>query len=128
MKRFTLLLGIAIVALPLAACVEDGYGYGVYSTTPYYGWYDGYYGSIYDGYWGADNFFYFRLTPNDRAYRRGDRQHFRKEPVPGGRFDRFEGTIRQPPQGTRMPHYPHDRQQGQPRQRNDREDGRRDLR
>lgn len=128
MKRSILLFGLAAAALPLAGCVGDGYGYGyggIYST-PYYGWYDGYYGSIYDGYWGTDNFFYFRLNPNDRSYRRGDRQHFRREDVPGGRFNRFEGTVRQPPQGTRMPRFPRDQQSAQPGQPGGREGGRRD--
>jgi hypothetical protein len=114
MKRPLVLLALAAAALPLAACVEDGYGYAAIYSTPYYGWYDNFYGPIYDGYWGTDNFFYYRLTPNDRNYRRGDSRHFRRDAVPGGSYNRFEGTIRQPPQGARMPNFPRKPQAGQP--------------
>jgi hypothetical protein len=49
---------------------------------PYNGWYDGYYGPIYDGYWGRDGFFYYRSAPDARAFRRGDRNHFRRDAPP----------------------------------------------
>jgi len=111
MKRTTALLGLALATLPLGACVDDGYrGGGVISVGyPYAGWYDGYYGSIYDGYWGSDNYFYYRLTPQDRAYRRDLRYHFRRDGTrPSPTYRRFEGTLRSPPQGTRMPRFPRD--------------------
>ncbi|MBS0387763.1 MAG: hypothetical protein JSR15_04715 [Proteobacteria bacterium] len=103
-------LGILLTSLPLAGCVTDGYTYGVgmsWSSYPYDGWYDGYYGQIYDGYWGTDNYFYFRQHDQDRYYRRGDSNHFmRGDAAPDPRFHRFEGQTRQPPPGTRMPKYP----------------------
>ncbi|WP_338468097.1 hypothetical protein RXV95_05950 [Novosphingobium sp. ZN18A2] len=110
MKRPVLLACLALgIAAPLAAC-HDGYRSHItlgWSTYPYYGWYDGYYGTIYDGYWGVDNFFYYRLTPQERYFRRGDSQHFRRDATrpPDQRFRRFEGTLRPPPQGTRMPEF-----------------------
>jgi hypothetical protein len=109
MKRPLILACLAASTLSLSACYHDGYDSRVtvsWSTYPYYGWYDGYYGTIYDGYW-VDNLFYYRLTPQDRAFRRGDPRHFRRgdtrpaEP----RFRRFDGTLRPPPQGTRMPRF-----------------------
>ena len=110
MKPRTALIFLALAAAPLAAC-DDGYGYGrgslYWSDYPYNGWYDGYYGSIYDGYWGTDNFFYYRLGPSERNYRRADRDHFRRGDMPqGGNYHRFEGTTHQPPQGTHMPRFP----------------------
>ena len=100
---------LALISLPLAACVDGGYGYGVQSTwvsNPYNGWYDGHYGSIYDGYWGTDNNFYYRQNEHD-GYRRGNHNHFqRSEAAPDSRYQRLEGQTRQPPQGTRMPRYP----------------------
>ena len=110
MKRAMTLICLALAAAPLAAC-NDGYYGGrgsiYWSDYPYNGWYDGYYGSIYDGYWGTDNYFYFRLGPNENRFRRDNRYHFRRDGQhPGGNFRRFEGTTRQPPQGTRMPRFP----------------------
>lgn len=111
MKRPILLSALALgLAVPLGGCYGPGYHTGVtvgWSTYPYYGWYDGYYGTIYDGYWGLDSFFYYRLNPQDRTFRRGDPQHFRRDDArpPDQRFQRFEGTLRPPPQGTRMPKF-----------------------
>lgn len=125
MKRPILLACVALGLAPLGGCYNDGYNGRVavgWSTYPYYGWYDGYYGSIYDGYWGLDNFFYYRLTPQDRTFRRGDAMHFRREGAqpPSPQFRRFDGTLSPPPQGTRMPQFrpPQDR-------RDNRRDGRR---
>ncbi|MGE5722231.1 MAG: hypothetical protein ACM3YM_07190, partial [Sphingomonadales bacterium] len=49
MKRSIAAVTIALAALPLAACVEDGWGYG-YGYGPYVGGvysYDGYYDDYY---------------------------------------------------------------------------------
>ncbi|WP_157081191.1 hypothetical protein [Novosphingobium naphthalenivorans] len=121
MKRPVILTCLAASVLSLSACY-DGYGSHVsvgWSTYPYYGWYDDFYGPIYDGYW-ADNIFYYRLSPQDRAFRRGDPQHFRREEMRPAepRFKRFEGTLRPPEQGTRMPRFEAPR--NQPRQQDDR--------
>ena len=106
---------IAVAALALAGttlggCADGRYGYGVgvhWVSHPYDVWYDGYYGPFYDGYWGIDGIFYFRIDARDRAYRRGDPRHFRKELQRGEpRFRRYEGVTREPPRGTRMPSYP----------------------
>lgn len=110
MKRSILLACIGLSLVPLGGCYR-GYRSGVaigWSTYPYSGWYDGYYGSIYDGYWGIDNYFYFRLAPQDRTFRRGDRQHFYRSDVAPQRpqFQRFNGNLRPPPDGTRMPNFP----------------------
>ncbi|SDD89775.1 hypothetical protein SAMN05444678_1342 [Sphingomonas sp. YR710] len=129
MKRSIFVMSLALVALPLTACVEDGYGYGgVYmgSVYPYSGYYDGFYGPIYDGYWGSNGYFYYRLGEQDRAYKRGDRSHFyRGRDVPNTRFHPIEGSTR-PQQGARMPHFGgaggHDRHQGRDRDR-DRDHG-----
>lgn len=114
--RMGTVCGLALAGLPLSACVEDGYGYGVGSTwygSSYDGWYDGAYGPIYDGYWGTDDYFYYRQNERDH-YRRGDRNHFhRGDRAPDGRFHRFEGRTRQPSRGTQMPNYPRqDRDRG----------------
>ena len=119
MKRSIALAALALAAVPLTACVDDGYSYGVgagWHSYPYTVWYDGYYGPFYDGYWGTDGFFYFRL--NDRGrFRRAERYHFRRDGdhyyrdrpnVPDPRFRRYDGQTRQPSQGTRMPRYPRD--------------------
>lgn len=109
MKRTTALLGLALAALPLGACVDDGYRWGgvVSVSYPYNGWYDGYYGSIYDGYWGSDNYFYYRLNEREKTYRRDNRYHFRRDGTqPSPTYRRFEGTMRSPPQGTQMPRFP----------------------
>lgn len=113
MKRSIIMLSLALSALPLTACVEDGYTYGgVYmgSGYPYDGYYDGYYGSIYDGYWGTNGYFYFRLYEHDRNYRRGDRNHFRRpgDHIPHDRFRPMQGHARPQP-GTRMPKFGGDR-------------------
>lgn len=97
MKRSLMILGLALITLPLAGC-DDGYGYGyggVYSASRYpsYGWYDNYYGPIHDGYWNRGHF-YYRHSPHDR-YRRGDRDHFRWAPrSPGYHFNRMRGFDR----------------------------------
>jgi hypothetical protein len=109
MKRSIIALATGLTLLSLTACVDDGYGYGslYWSSYPYSGWYDNYYGPIYDGYWGADNYFYYRRQSQDHRYYRDRQQHFRRGDItPGGNFHRFEGTNQQPPQGTRMPHFP----------------------
>lgn len=104
------LLG-AVAVLP-AGCASNGDVYGsghlVWKSYPTYGWYDSYYGSFYDGYWGVDNYFWFRLTPQDR-FRRDERRHFRRENQYGDpRFQRFERQMQPPPHGTRMPKFPRD--------------------
>lgn len=108
MRRSMVVLSLALSALPLTACVEDGYGYGslyVGSAYPYSGYYDDYYGPIYDGYWGTDSYFYYRRSEQDRSYRRGDREHFRRGgEIPNGRFHPLEGNTH-PQQGTRMPRF-----------------------
>ncbi|WP_068075688.1 hypothetical protein [Novosphingobium lentum] len=106
MKRSTMILALSLTALPLSACATDGYGYGgaAYAESyPYSGWYDGYYGSIYDGYWGGDGFFYYRPSATDRAYRRGDRVHFRNQ-AGDPRYNHIEGSFR-PQRGYSMPHF-----------------------
>ena len=115
MKRALFLTSLVASTLTLSAC-HDGYDGSLavgWSTYPYYGWYDGHYGTIYDGYWGPGDAFYYRLNPHDREFRRGDRQHFRRgdSPPRDSRFQRFGGDLRPPPQGTRMPRFqpPRDR-------------------
>ena len=106
-KRSIALCALALAAVPLSACVEDGYTYGMgmtWRSYPYDVWYDGYYGPLYDGYWGTDGYFYYRLQDNDRHYRRGDNGHFRREP----RYKQYDGHSQEPPHGTRMPNYPRD--------------------
>lgn len=113
MKRSTMaLMGLSLIALPLAGCATDGYGGGYRASvawvdSPYDAYYDNYYGPIYDGYWGGDGYFYYRGSVNDRTYHRGDRNHFRHDQGTGnGNWHRYQGTMHQPAQGTRMPHYP----------------------
>ena len=125
MKRPLILACLAASTLSLTAC-HDGYGSRVavgWSSYPYYGWYDGFYGPIYDGYW-VDSIFYFRRSPQDRAFRRGDPLHFRRGTVrpPDSRFRRFEGTLRPPPQGTSMPRFKPPRDRDDRRDRRDRRD------
>ncbi len=110
MKSRIFLFSLAVCAMPLGGC-EDGYDASLamgWNAYPYDAWYDNYYGPIYDGYWGQDNYFYFRLRPEERAFRRGGRDHFHREgnTPPGHRFQRFSGTMRPPPHGTRMPEFP----------------------
>lgn len=103
------LLIAAPLLLGLSACADNGYygaRVGVYDPYPYYGWYDGFYGPIYDGYWGSDGFFYYRSSDRDRHFRRGDRDHFRREQAsPGGKYRSMQGTFT-PQRSFRMPHYP----------------------
>lgn len=113
MKRSTTLMaplvGLTLIALPLAGCATDGYGTGygasvAWTDTPYDMWYDNYYGPIYDGYWGGDGYFYYRAGGNDRTYHRGDRNHFRHDQG-GGNWHHYQGSMHQPPQGAHMPHW-----------------------
>ena len=77
MKRSIILLSLALVGLPFAGCVEDGYDNGLGGYHAYDGYYDGYYGSIYDGYWGRNGYFHYRRSEQDRHYQQGDHDHFR---------------------------------------------------
>jgi hypothetical protein len=113
------LMGLALVTLPLGACASDGYGYGsgyTYSTGvawndyPYDVYYDDYYGPIYDGYWGSDNYFYYRNSGTG-GYHRGDGRHFRHNQG-GNNYHRYQGTVHQPSNGTRMPYYPGNKNNG----------------
>ncbi|MEJ2409652.1 MAG: hypothetical protein P8Y48_10010 [Novosphingobium sp.] len=128
MKRPLVLTCLAASVLSLSACY-DGYDNHVaagWSSYPYYGWYDGYYGPIHDGYW-ADNTFYYRLSPRDRTFRRGDPLHFRRGDArsTGPHFRHFQGTLRPPPRGTRMPRFQPPRNRPSPAQpRRDRRDPR----
>ncbi|MXO57644.1 hypothetical protein [Pontixanthobacter gangjinensis] len=115
MKRILAALFIGLAAAMPAACVDNVYGRGTlaWSSHPYHGWYNGYYGPFYDGYWGTDGYFWFRLDRVERRYRRDRDRHFRREAVRNDRrFRRFERTMRPPPRGTRMPHFPQDRPPG----------------
>lgn len=114
MKRVLMLACLGAGCLALTGCAEGPYRHrppvGVslsWSTYPYWGWYDGYYGTIYDGYWGLDDFFYYRLLPSDRTFRRGDPSHFRRDDTRPSdqRFQRFQGDLRPPAQGTTMPQF-----------------------
>lgn len=103
-------LGLGLIALPLAGCATDGYGYGggvgvAWVDSPYDVYYDDYYGPIYDGYWGGDNYFYYRSSATG-SYHRGDSHHFRHDTGTGNTWHRYQGTTHQPPRGTSMPHYP----------------------
>ena len=115
MKKSLIALTLVTGTLGLGGCMGDygyggGYGGGVVmdygSAYPYDGWYDGYYGNIYDGYWGNDGYFYYRGNDRDQQYRRGDRNHFRRD-APGQRnhnYKPFRGEMR-PQQGRQMPHW-----------------------
>ncbi len=110
MKPPILLCSLALCIMPFGGCA-DGYDTNLamgWNAYPYDAWYDNYYGPIYDGYWGQDDFFYFRVLPSERTFRRGDRNHFHRggENPPDHRFQRFTGTLRPPPHGTRMPKFP----------------------
>lgn len=110
-KRPAALAALLLMAgIGLSGCADGGPGlaaYGRIEPWSYGVWYDGYYGPIYDGYWGSDGVFYYRGRNDERAYRRGDSDHFRRE-APGGTgpFRRFEGQGR-PPQGMQAPNFPH---------------------
>ena len=102
-------IALGVTATLPAACADDVYGRGIisWSSYPYYGWYNGYYGPFYDGYWGTDGYYYFRLSAAERRYRRDRARHFRREAVRNDRrFRRFERTLQPPPRGTRMPNFP----------------------
>ena len=124
MKRALLVIALATAPLALSGC--SGYGYGhprvgvgyTWYSYPYSVWYNGYYGPLYDGYWGTDGHFYFRLTSRDRVYRRADPRHvYRERPRNAERFRYYEGETRRPPDGTRMPYYPGDRDRDRDRDR-----------
>jgi hypothetical protein len=105
MRKLTIALCALASPLTIAGCADNyGYGYGSVGLGPvaYNGFYDDFYGPIYDGYWGNDNFFYYRSNARDRAYRRGDRAHFSREAIAGGRHHAFQGTMT-PQRGMRTP-------------------------
>ena len=109
MKRSIFVLSLALAAMPLTGCVDDGYGpgrIGIGVAYTYGGYYDDYYGPIYDGYWGTNGRFYYRRSERERRYRQGDRDHFRRgdDAHPGGSFRPMQGNTR-PPRGARMPHF-----------------------
>jgi hypothetical protein len=108
MRPLAAALALAAAATLPAACTGDVYGRGVmtWSSYPYYGYYDGFYGPFYDGYWGTDGFFWYRLSRDGDRYRRDDAHHFRREDP---RYQRFDRQMQPPPNGTRMPNYPRDR-------------------
>ena len=109
MRHFAAALALAVAATLPAACSDDVYGRGglTWSSYPYYGWYDNYYGDFYDGYWGSDGYFWYRLSPTDWRYRRDERRHFRRDNRPyDPHYRRFDRRLDPPRRGTRMPHYP----------------------
>ena len=109
MKPIAAAITLAIAATLPAACHHDVYGRGalVWSSYPYYGWYDGYYGTFHDGYWGTDGYFWYRMTPQERRYRKDERRHFRRENRDGNpAYKRFDRRMNPPRDGTRMPNYP----------------------
>ena len=91
MRRWMVL---ACLALPLAGCAYDdyGYGYGHRYGPPvaYGGFYDNYYGPIYDGYWGEGDAFFYR-TGRRGAWVRDTGGHFRRNAGPGPGFHEFRG-------------------------------------
>jgi len=100
---------VAAGATLTSGCADDIYGRGglTWSSHPYYGWYDNYYGPFYDGYWGTDGYFWFRLHEGEGRFRRDESRHFRRENSSGSdRFHRFEGTMQPPRDGARMPRFP----------------------
>ena len=112
MKGTLAAIALAFVATLPSACTGDTYGRGIVSWTsyPYHGWYNGFYGPFHDGYWGTDGYFYFRLLAEDRFYRRDRARHFRREAVHGNSaFRRFDRNLTPPPRGTRMPNFPRSR-------------------
>lgn len=114
MNRILAATLLAAITLPLGACTDD-YAYGgrvAYgSTYAYDGYYDGYYGPIHDGYWGNDGYFYYRRGDGDRAYIRGDHDHFRRDWSGGDRYRPLRGQMT-PQQGYRMPHWSGDHDRG----------------
>lgn len=109
MKHFAAALALAVAATLPAACDDDVYGRGslTWSSYPYYGWYDDYYGAFHDGYWGTDGYFWYRLSPDHRRYVRDDRGHFRRDNRNDDRrYRRFERRMDPPRDGTKMPNYP----------------------
>jgi hypothetical protein len=82
MKRLLTLAGLTLAALPLAGCASDyhhrQYARMYVSSSPNYGWYDGYYGSIYDGRWASGGYYYYRMHDRD-SWRRDDGRHFRRD-------------------------------------------------
>lgn len=109
MRRMVAALALGVVAAVPAGCADDMYGRGAvsWSSYPYYGWYDNYYGSFYDGYWGTNGYFWFRRSPEAKRYRRDSARHFRRENMERDpRFRRFERTLAPPRRGTRMPNFP----------------------
>lgn len=110
MKRTLAAIGLACAApLALSACA-DHFVYragAVWYSHPYAVWYDGYYGPFYDGYWGTDGYFYFRIDFYS-SFRRAAPGHFLHQ-RPNRERERYrfhEGSVRQPPPGTRLPNYP----------------------
>jgi hypothetical protein len=107
-----ILLSAAVAPLALAGCYEEGYGYGggvaagygYGAPYAYNGWYDDYYGPFYDGYWGGDGFFYYRSSVNDRDFRRGDPNHFRRAPGGGDHFHEMHGSFT-PNRSMHTPHF-----------------------
>ncbi|MBS0482751.1 MAG: hypothetical protein JSR96_11505 [Proteobacteria bacterium] len=96
MIKPVMLAGLMLAAVPLAGCASNGYGYSqpyAYSGYSYprsYGWYDGYYGSVYDGYWGQGGYYYYRTHDRDRWQRDND-HHFRQGATsPGSNWQRYE--------------------------------------
>ena len=101
MKKMMIALAAAAAALPLAACVSDGYYAGPVGPDPiaYDGFYDDYYGPIYDGYWGDSGVFYYRSGPHGH-WRPDHGGHFRRDmggPVGGGHaFHPMHGSFTPP--------------------------------
>jgi hypothetical protein len=106
MKRLLLALCMALPALSVAGCYDDGYYGPGYASGPYGydGWYDDYYGPVYDGYWGVDGYFYYRGSDHDRHFRRGDGSHFRHDQGGAGHFHPMRGALN-PGTGMHMPNF-----------------------
>ena len=127
--RHSLVAALIAAPLMLAGCGEYGgvgvgYGSDIYSGGPYAydGYYDGYYGPVYDGYWGTDNYYYYRSSASDRAFRRGDTAHFRRDHPDGdGRWQQFHHELR-PERGMRMSHFSPGNRNGDGDRRHDRHD------
>jgi len=105
MKRKIAVLAALAGGLMLSGCVDDGYGYGsggygIYSSSAYPGYYNGYNNGYYGGgYYGGG---YYRGQPGYRALPRGayDRRDYRRRDNDGvrdrgrweGRGDRATGN------------------------------------